>query len=87
MELPQLEDKLLAWFEDSSKSWTHNARTIANSWLKGGLQPRCITRDLKWGTKVPLEGFENKVFYVWFEAPIGYIRKVAKKKGDLTIFY
>jgi methionyl-tRNA synthetase len=41
--------------------------------LKGGLLGRCITRDLKWGTPVPLEEFKNKVFYVWFDAPIGYI--------------
>ena len=53
--------------------WTNNARVIAKSWLKGGLQPRCITRDLKWGTPVPLKGYEKKVFYVWFDAPIGYI--------------
>ncbi len=38
-----------------------------------GLQPRCITRDLKWGTPVPKEGFKDKVFYVWFDAPIGYV--------------
>jgi len=37
------------------------------------LKPRCVTRDLKWGTPVPLEGFTDKVFYVWFDAPIGYI--------------
>ena len=38
-----------------------------------GLKPRCITRDLKWGTQVPLEKYKHKVFYVWFDAPIGYI--------------
>jgi methionyl-tRNA synthetase len=37
------------------------------------LHGRCITRDLKWGTPVPLEEYKNKVFYVWFDAPIGYI--------------
>ena len=73
MELPKLEQRLTQWMESSSKNWTSNARVIANSWVKGGLQDRCITRDLKWGTKVPLKGYENKVFYVWFEAPIGYI--------------
>ena len=41
--------------------WTHNARVIANSWVKEGLKPRCITRDLKWGTPVPLEGYTDKV--------------------------
>lgn len=41
--------------------------------MKKGLTERCITRDLKWGTPVPLEEFKNKVMYVWFDAPIGYI--------------
>lgn len=44
--------------------WTHNARVIANSWVKEGLKPRCITRDLKWGTPVPLEGYTDKVRYI-----------------------
>ena len=42
-------------------------------WLKKGLKGRSITRDLKWGTPVPLKGFTDKVFYVWFDAPIGYL--------------
>lgn len=52
---------------------SNNAQVIAKSWLKEGLKPRCITRDLKWGVPVPLDGFRNKVFYVWFDAPIGYM--------------
>jgi len=44
--------------------WTSNAKSIAESWLKSGLKPRCITRDLKWGTRVPLEGFTDKVMIV-----------------------
>ena len=46
---------------------------MTKSWTSGGLKPRCITRDLKWGVPVPEPGFENKVFYVWFDAPIGYL--------------
>ena len=57
----------------SDSCWTNTAKSITESWLKEGLKPRCITRDLKWGTKVPFEGCENKVFYVWFDAPIGYL--------------
>jgi methionyl-tRNA synthetase len=53
--------------------WTNTAAVITKAWLKEGLKPRCITRDLKWGTPVPLPGFEDKVFYVWFDAPIGYL--------------
>ena len=43
------------------------------AWMRDGLKQRCITRDLIWGTPVPQEGYEDKVFYVWFDAPIGYI--------------
>jgi len=58
--------------------WTNTAKAITEGWLKDGLKPRCITRDLKWGTKVPFEGCEDKVFYVWFDAPIGYLSISAK---------
>jgi methionyl-tRNA synthetase len=47
--------------------------SIAKKWLKEGLHDRGITRDLSWGVPVDREGFENKVFYVWFDAPIEYI--------------
>lgn len=43
------------------------------SWIDGGLQSRAMTRDLDWGVKVPLEGADGKVLYVWLDAPIGYI--------------
>lgn len=56
--------------------WTNTARAITESWLRDGLKPRCITRDMKWGTKVP--GAEDKVLYVWFDAPIGYLSITAK---------
>ncbi|XP_069826472.1 methionine--tRNA ligase, cytoplasmic [Dendropsophus ebraccatus] len=75
LDLPKLEERLEKWLEHSfaTGDWTSNARYIARSWIRDGLKPRCITRDLKWGTPVPLEGFTDKVFYVWFDAPIGYI--------------
>jgi methionyl-tRNA synthetase len=76
LNLPKLQQKLENWFKKSTEEcdncWSQTARVITNSWLRDGLKPRCITRDLKWGTPVPLEGFTNKVFYVWFDAPIGY---------------
>lgn len=56
-----------------SGTWTNNAKVITNSWIRDGLKPRCISRDLKWGTPVPLDGYTEKVFYVWYDAPIGYI--------------
>jgi methionyl-tRNA synthetase len=46
---------------------------MTQAWIRDGLRERAITRDLKWGIPVPKPGYENKVFYVWFDAPIGYI--------------
>ncbi len=75
----KLKDKLLAWIE-SKNNWPIITTSIAKKWLLDGegLQDRSITRDLKWGIAVekdgrPWEGMENKVFYVWFDAPIAYI--------------
>ncbi|KAF2893703.1 hypothetical protein ILUMI_12476 [Ignelater luminosus] len=73
LDLPKLEPLLYHWMEKSSLGWSNNARIIAKSWMKEGLKPRCITRDLKWGVPVPLDGYRDKVFYVWFDAPIGYL--------------
>ncbi len=73
----KMEDKIRAWV-DASHGWPSLAKSIAYKWLDEGLRDRSITRDLKWGVPVaqdgtPREGFETKVFYVWFDAPIGYI--------------
>ncbi len=73
LKLPQLEQKLAAWVKTKEPFWPDIAYSIAQKWLKEGLQERCITRDLKWGFPVNKAGFEDKVFYVWFDAPIGYI--------------
>lgn len=55
------------------KEWKASVLGQCNSWLKDGLRPRAMTRDLDWGVPVPLEGAEGKVLYVWLDAPIGYI--------------
>jgi methionyl-tRNA synthetase len=72
LDLPKLKDRIEAWV-DTKKHWPRTTRSIAHKWLEEGLRERCITRDLKWGISVPLAGYEDKVFYVWFDAPIGYI--------------
>lgn len=115
----QLETQLEQWLDKSTSTgdWTANAKQITRSWLRDGLKPRCITRDLQWGTPVPHPEFKDKVcywlmilcstsllylntpntlicvllsntqchlslitlflllqvFYVWFDAPIGYL--------------
>ncbi|MDD7162029.1 MAG: methionine--tRNA ligase [Candidatus Ornithospirochaeta sp.] len=75
INLPKALPLLQAWMDKASTEgfWAKNAIQITNSWIRDGLQERCITRDLKWGIPVPKEGYDEKVFYVWFDAPIGYI--------------
>lgn len=75
LDLSKLQSACDKFVEASSSKgkWSSNSASIAKGWLTEGLKPRCMTRDLKWGTPVPVEGFEDKVFYVWFDAPIGYL--------------
>ncbi|KAL6185706.1 hypothetical protein ACLB2K_041833 [Fragaria x ananassa] len=75
LELPLLKDRLKEYIDKMSVegSWSQNAIQATNAWLKEGLRQRCITRDLKWGVPVPHDNFRDKVFYVWFDAPIGYV--------------
>lgn len=72
--LDKLQPEIEEWVHASIEKgdWPKNSRVITESWLKEGLKDRGITRDVKWGVPVPLEGFEKKVLYVWFEACIGY---------------
>ncbi|MBN2444985.1 MAG: methionine--tRNA ligase, partial [Spirochaetales bacterium] len=75
LDLHKIRPELEKWIDKESRvgNWSHNALSITKGWLDQGLLKRCITRDLKWGIPVPLKGYEDKVFYVWFDAPIGYI--------------
>ena len=75
IQLDKLQEKVSAWSKESNEkgAWSENGVNITNAWLKEGLKPRGITRDLKWGTAVPLEGYDDKVMYVWFDACIGYV--------------
>ena len=75
MKLPEIQQELSEWIDKASKKghWSDNSNTITKAWLNMGLREKCITRDLKWGVPVPVEGYGHKVFYVWFDAPIGYI--------------
>lgn len=68
----KLAEQIRAWV-DTRTEWPPLTKSIAYKWLDEGLSDRGITRDLKWGVPVPFPGFGDKVFYVWFDAPIGYI--------------
>lgn len=82
--LDKFQKNLEEWIEE--KDWRKTVKSYLKGWLKEGLRPRPITRDLKWGIPVPLdEAPENKVLYVWFDAPLGYISSTiewAKKMGQ-----
>jgi methionyl-tRNA synthetase len=62
--------------------WKPQVLGQCNSWLKEGLRPRAMTRDLDWGVPVPLPGAEGKVLYVWLDAPIGYISATKQWAAD-----
>lgn len=85
LPLDRYEAFLRSWIlEGDQKDWKPNVLGQFKSWLDDGLKPRAVTRDLSWGIPVPVDGGENKVLYVWFDAPIGYIsatKEWAAKEG------
>ncbi|MGE4584060.1 MAG: methionine--tRNA ligase [Sphaerochaeta sp.] len=84
IDLPKALPLLESWMEKASREgfWANNAVQMTKSWIRDGLKERCITRDLKWGIPVPKSGYEDKVFYVWFDAPIGYVSISANATED-----
>ena len=83
LPLDQDEPWLRQWILDGHKGdWKTNVYGQCKSWIDAGLQPRAVTRDLDWGVRVPIEGTDGKVLYVWFDAPIGYISFTRELFGD-----
>ena len=72
LDLPPFTTRLVDWLGNKG-FWRPNVMNFTLNYLKQGLQPRPITRDLDWGIPVPLPGFDGKCLYVWFEAVIGYL--------------
>jgi methionyl-tRNA synthetase len=72
LDLPAFTTRLVDWLGNKG-FWRPNVMNFTLNYLKQGLQPRPITRDLDWGIPVPLPGFDGKCLYVWFEAVIGYL--------------
>lgn len=81
LPLDKMQGQIEAYI-DSHKEWKSNVFGQCKSWLNAGLQPRAMTRDLDWGVKVPVDGAEGKVLYVWFDAPIGYISATKELTPD-----
>ncbi|MEJ6749050.1 MAG: methionine--tRNA ligase [Flavobacteriales bacterium] len=85
------EEWLRDWIENGKlegenhhdpKQWRSQVLGQCKSWIDGGLQERAMTRDLDWGVKVPVNGEDGKVLYVWMDAPIGYISATKKWAAD-----
>jgi len=84
LKLSDFQDKLSDWVSEKTY-WRPNVYNLTQRYLKEGLKDRAITRDIDWGVSVPLDGFEGKRIYVWFEAVIGYLsaaKEWAKSSGD-----
>jgi methionyl-tRNA synthetase len=85
LPLNEYESWIEEWILKGHKhDWRPTVYGQVKSWVDQGLKARAVTRDLDWGVKVPLDGADGKVLYVWFDAPIGYIsasREWSEKTG------
>lgn len=81
LNLSKGTEDLDKWIETKKEVWRPHVYAEAKKWVNEGLKDRCISRDITWGFPIPLKGYENKVFYVWFDAPIGYI-SITKELGE-----
>jgi methionyl-tRNA synthetase len=86
LPLDKMQPQIEAFIE-SHKDWKTNVYGQCKSWLNAGLQPRAMTRDLDWGVKVPVDGADGKVLYVWFDAPIGYISATKDLTPDWATYW
>jgi methionyl-tRNA synthetase len=83
-KLSEFQEKLVEYTADK-EYWRHNTKNFTRNWLASGLKDRPITRDISWGVDIPLEGYEKKRIYVWFEAVIGYLstsKEWARRAGN-----
>ena len=84
LKLTAFEEGLLNWVREQ-EHWRPNVRNFSIGYLEGGLKDRAITRDIEWGIPVPLDGYDGKRIYVWFEAVIGYLsasKEWAARSGE-----
>ena len=84
LRLSAYTDRVKAWLQDDKEHWRRNVLGFALGILNEGLKDRAITRDLEWGVPIPVEGFDDKRIYVWFENVIGYLsaaKEWAQRQG------
>lgn len=73
LKLTALADQIEAWMSEGKDHWRKHVLNFTQGMLREGLKDRAITRDIDWGIPVPVEGYEDKRLYVWFEAVMGYL--------------
>ena len=83
-DLPQFETWLAGWVRGSGAIQEEMANKM-QEWFESGLQQWDITRDAPYfGFEIP--GAPGKYFYVWLDAPIGYMasfKNLCNKRGDI----
>jgi methionyl-tRNA synthetase len=72
LDLKHWEPQLLAYLDQHQHHWRPNVTRFSRNFIADGLQGRPITRDIDWGIPVPLDDWDDKKLYVWFEAVMGY---------------
>ena len=72
LKLSAFRDQLVKWVE-AQPHWRSNVRNFTLGFLREGLKDRAITRNLDWGVPIPMEGYDDRRIYVWFDAVIGYL--------------
>jgi len=72
IDLTKLEKPLIEYIE-GNKQLPANSKSFSLNWIKEGLKPRAVTRDVEWGIPAPFKGAEGKTVYVWIEAVLGYV--------------
>jgi methionyl-tRNA synthetase len=72
IDLSKLSDQLSQYIRDN-KQLPANAKNFSLNWIKEGLKPRAVTRDVEWGIPAPFPGAESKTIYVWIDAVLGYV--------------
>ena len=84
LELGKLQPEIAKFYDRSAQkgAWANSSKDITSAWLKKGLESRSITRDIKWGTAVPLPDYKDKVIYPWFDACIGYVSITANYTSE-----
>ena len=84
LKLSAFQDSLLAWVREQ-RHWRPSVLNFTQRYLEDGLKDRAISRDLEWGVPLPVDGYDGKRIYVWFEAVIGYLsasKEWAKLRGE-----